>query len=61
MWLDLLTAVVPPAEVFEELRDLRQSGRLPADLMSRYARLAGGLGQEIEYRAALAGLRRNVE
>ncbi len=61
MWIDLLTAIVSPAEVYEVLRDLRQSGRLPSDLTAQYARLAGGFGHEIEYRAALTELRRNVE
>jgi hypothetical protein len=57
MWVDLLTAVASLPEVFEALRDRRRSGRLPPDLLARYARLAGELGQEIEYRAALAGMR----
>jgi Flp pilus assembly protein TadD len=61
MWSDLLTAVASPAEVFEVLRDLRRGGNFPMDFLTQYARLAAGFGQEIEYRAALAELRRNVE
>jgi tetratricopeptide (TPR) repeat protein len=56
IWLDLLTAVASPSEAFEVLRDRRRSGRLPGDLLAQYARLAGALGQESEYRAALTDL-----
>jgi hypothetical protein len=59
-WIDLLNAVASPPEAFEVLRDRRLSGRLPPDLLAQYARLAGGLGQETEYRAALADLSRAV-
>jgi tetratricopeptide (TPR) repeat protein len=57
-WIDLLTAIASPREVFAVLRDRRSSGGLPTDLTARYARVAAGLGREIEYRAALADLRR---
>jgi hypothetical protein len=60
MWIDLLNAVASPPEAFEVLRNRRLSGRLPPDLLAQYARLAGGLGQEIEYRAAVADLSRMV-
>ena len=59
-WIDLLMAVTSPADAFGVLRDLRRGGRLPPDLLPEYARLAGELGQEIEYRAALVDLGRNV-
>jgi tetratricopeptide (TPR) repeat protein len=61
MWLDLLDAVASPPEVFVVLRDRRRGGALPADLLAHYARLAGELGQETEYQAALAALRRKVD
>jgi hypothetical protein len=61
MWINLLSAVAPAVQVLQVLRDLRQNGRLPLDLLAQYARLAGGLGEESEYRAALAGLRRYGE
>lgn len=57
MWIDLMTAIASPPEVFAALRDRRISGHLPRDLLPRYARFAAESGQEIEYRAALAGLR----
>jgi hypothetical protein len=60
MWTDLLTAVASPAEVLQVLRDLRRGGNLPVDFLTQYARLAGEFGQDIEYEAALAELRRNV-
>jgi tetratricopeptide (TPR) repeat protein len=59
-WIDLLMAVTAPPDAFGVLRDLRRSGHLPADLLPQYARLAGELGQDIEYRAALVDLGRNV-
>ncbi len=55
-WIDLLTVVTSPPEAFTFLRDQRHNGRLPPDLLARYARLAGTLGQEVEYRAAVADL-----
>ena len=58
--VDLLNAVATPAEAFEALRDRQRSGRLPPDLLAQYARLAGGLGEEIDYRAALAVLSRKA-
>jgi tetratricopeptide (TPR) repeat protein len=57
MWLELLTAVASPIEVFAVLRDRRSRGPLPRDLMAKYVRSAAELGQEIEYRAALLDLR----
>jgi tetratricopeptide (TPR) repeat protein len=60
MWFDLLTAATSPPDVFGMLRDRRRSGRLPSDLLPEYARIAGALGQEIEYRAALTDLNRKV-
>ena len=59
-WIDLLMAVTSPSDAFGVLRDLRRGGRLPPDLLPQYARLAGELGQDIEYRAALVDLGRNV-
>ena len=56
MWIDLLNAVASPPEVFQVLRDRRRGGGLPPDLLPQYARLAGGLGQETEYRAAVLGM-----
>lgn len=61
MWMDLLTAVASPSEIFETLRDRRRNGQLPSDLVPKYAELAGGLGQELEFRAALADLRAKGE
>ncbi len=55
-WMDLLTATASPAEAFGVLRDRRRNGGLPPDILARYARIAGGLGQEVEYQAALADL-----
>jgi hypothetical protein len=55
-WLGLLIAVATPAEAFEVLHGRRHTGRLPSDLLPGYARLAGGLGQDIEYRDALIDL-----
>jgi tetratricopeptide (TPR) repeat protein len=57
-WLELLRAIVSPSQVLEALRDRRSGGRLPRDLMANYARLAAELGHDVEYRAALADLRR---
>jgi hypothetical protein len=59
-WIDLLMAVTSPSDAFGVLRDLRRGGHLPPDLLPQYARLAGELGQDIEYRAALVDLGRNV-
>jgi len=59
MWMELLTATASPAEALQILRDRR--GRLPPDLLISYARLAGELGQEIDYRAAMAALGQNIE
>ena len=59
MWLDLLTAVAPPAEVFSALHNRQLSGSLPRDLIAKYAVIAGELGLDTEYRAALANLRRS--
>jgi hypothetical protein len=56
MWLGLLNAVASPVEVFEVLRRVHRRGGLPHELLLPYARLAGGLGQEIDYRAAVADL-----
>ncbi len=61
MWLDLLTAVASPPEVFVILRERRRGGQLSPDLLARYARLAGELGEDTEYRAALADLRRKLD
>jgi hypothetical protein len=60
MWFDLLVAVASPPEAFEVLRGRRRSNRLSLDLLPQYARLAGGLGQEIDYRDALADLNRKA-
>jgi tetratricopeptide (TPR) repeat protein len=57
MWAELLMAAGSPEAAFDALRALRQSGGLPQTLLVPYARLAGGFGQEDEYRAALAALR----
>jgi len=59
MWLDLLNAAASPPEVFYILRERRRNRQLTPDLVLEYARSAGGIGDEIEYRAALADLRRN--
>jgi Flp pilus assembly protein TadD len=56
MWVDLLSAVATPSEVFAVMRNRRVAGSLPSDLLPQYARLAGGLGQELEYRLAISGL-----
>jgi hypothetical protein len=57
-WFELLTAIASPSQVLEAMNDRRRLGRLPRDLMARYARLAAELGHEVEYRGALADLRR---
>jgi hypothetical protein len=57
MWAELLMAAGSPEAAFDALRTLRRSGGLPQTLLVRYARVAGGFGQEDEYRAALAALR----
>lgn len=54
MWIDLLTAVVPPAQAFTLLHKWRLDGHLRPDLLVEYARIAGSLGMENEYRGALA-------
>jgi tetratricopeptide (TPR) repeat protein len=59
MWMALLTATASPAEALQILRDRRS--RLPPDLLVSYARLAGELGQEIDYRAAMTALGQNSE
>jgi hypothetical protein len=59
MWIELLAATASPAEALRILRDRRS--RLPPDLLVSYARLAGQLGQEIDYRAAKAALGQNIE
>lgn len=59
MWMELLTATTSPIEALQVLRNRRD--RLPPDLLVSYARLAGELGQEIDYRAAVAALGRNSE
>jgi tetratricopeptide (TPR) repeat protein len=56
IWVDLLSAVAPPSEVFAVMRNRRVAGSLPGDLLPQYARLAGGLGQEVEYRLAISSL-----
>ena len=60
LWIDLLIAVASPPDVFEVLRTQRRGGQLPSDLLPQYARLAGVLGQEIEYRRALVDLSREI-
>lgn len=60
MWFDLLTAVATPKEAFMLLRQWRLEGHLRPDLLLRYARLAGSLGQENELRTALAEARTPV-
>jgi tetratricopeptide (TPR) repeat protein len=57
MWLDLLTAINSPEAAFAALQALRRSGGLPRTIVVDYAQLAGALGQEGEYEAALAALR----
>jgi tetratricopeptide (TPR) repeat protein len=59
MWLNLLVATTPPPETLRILRERRLNGQLTPDLLVQYAQLAGGVGNEIEFRAALADLRRN--
>jgi tetratricopeptide (TPR) repeat protein len=61
MWINLLEAVASPSEAFRVLRERRRTGRLTADLLGQYARLAGSLGDETEYRAALADMRGRSE
>lgn len=57
VWADLLAAVAPPEAVFATMRALRRKGGLPPALLARYARLAGSLGQDDEFRAAIAASR----
>jgi tetratricopeptide (TPR) repeat protein len=61
IWINLLEAVASPSEAFRVLRERRQTGRLTADLLGQYVRLAGSLGDETEYRAALADMRGRSE
>jgi tetratricopeptide (TPR) repeat protein len=58
IWADLLSALAPPEAVFSALDGLRRSGALPPGLLAQYARLAGSLGHDGEYRATLAALRK---
>jgi len=58
IWIDLLTAAASPRDAFAILRDRRLAGGLPSDLLDRYARLAGELGEDVEFRAALARIGR---
>jgi tetratricopeptide (TPR) repeat protein len=60
VWIELLTSAASASDAFAVLRQRRLSGKLPMDLLPQYVRLAGGLGQEIEFQAALADLRRKV-
>ncbi len=57
MWLELLTAVAQPAEVVAALHNRQLRGSLPRELMAKYAVMAGELGLDTEYRAALTDLR----
>lgn len=57
LWADLLAVVAPPEAVFATLQALRRKGSLPPMLLARYARLAGGFGQDDEFRAASAAMR----
>lgn len=57
LWADLLAVVAPPEAVFATMQALRRKGSLPPMLLARYARLAGGFGQDDEFRAAIAVLR----
>jgi len=58
IWADLLSALAPSEAVFSTLDGLRRTGALPPGLLAQYARLAGSLGHEGEYRAVLAALRK---
>ena len=58
IWADLLSALAPAEAVFSTLDGLRRTGALSRGLLARYAKLAGSLGYEEEYRVALAALRR---
>ncbi len=53
LWIDLLTAVAPPAEAVAVLRQWQIDGQLGPDLLARYARLAVSREQQNEFRAAL--------
>ena len=57
IWIDLLSAVGSPADVFVVLQTWRSKEQLPPDLLTRYALLAGELGHDVQYRAAIADLR----
>jgi hypothetical protein len=59
IWIDLLMATASAPETFVVLRRLRHRGSLPADLLPQYVRLAGELGEEAEYQAALVELPRS--
>ena len=58
IWADLLSALAPSEAVFSTLDGLHRAGALPPDLLARYAKLAGSLGHDGEYRAALTMLRK---
>lgn len=57
LWADLLAAVAPAEAVFATMRVLRRKGSLPPMLLAQYAQLAGGFGQDDEFRAAITALR----
>ena len=59
MWVGLLAAVAEPPDVLRAMSERARTGRLPRDRRGDYARLAAGLGQEPEYRRAVAALQRN--
>ncbi|MCB1505175.1 MAG: hypothetical protein KDJ47_09380 [Hyphomicrobiaceae bacterium] len=56
LWLQMLEQSIPVHERFFVLQALRKQNRLPRDLLIEYAKFAGQLGQEGEYRASLAEL-----
>jgi len=56
MWLQMLEQSTVVGERFVLLQALRKQNRLPPDLLVAYARLAGQLGHEGEYRASLVQL-----
>ncbi|HET7884530.1 MAG TPA: hypothetical protein VFL55_26815 [Acetobacteraceae bacterium] len=59
MWINLLQAVATPQEAYRALQERRRNGQLPPELTVQYARLAGQLGDESGFRAAVADLRRS--
>lgn len=59
MWMDLLTASASPEQALEILRG--RVSQLPPDLLVQYARLAGELGHESDYRAAMAALGKSID